>query len=84
MKRDTAMENARWELSKMIAKSRVQRALRSYVPGAATTDLETGSEVLVFWERGNAFEGLYQILDVSDKIVHLDIDVKPNGSPLAR
>lgn len=38
------------------------------------TDLEIGSELLVFRKSGNTWEGPYQVLDVSGKILNLFID----------
>lgn len=62
-----AIENALNELSKVIEKSRLQRALRSNVSGSSATNLKIGSEVLLFREKSNRWERPYKVLDLSGK-----------------
>ena len=70
-----AMALARKEITKVIAKDRVTRALRINVPSAALTDIPIGSRVLVFREKPeNKWVGPYTVVGVRDKAVFIDLN----------
>lgn len=63
----SALEKAHLELLKMIAASRVSRALRSNVLSAAIQNIKIGDELLVYREESKQWEGPHQVLDVDAK-----------------
>ena len=70
-----AMVLARKEMTRIIAKERIPRALRTNVPSAAHTDIPIGSRVLIFREKPeNKWIGPYRVLDVKDKCLFIDLD----------
>lgn len=60
----------------MIAKSRVQRAMKRNIPTAAVTKLSIWSNVLVYREKERELKGPFTIMDVSWKMARLFINGK--------
>ncbi|CDF36780.1 unnamed protein product [Chondrus crispus] len=73
VQRMNAMQAARKDMSKEVARSRLSTALRSNVPAATNRDVSIGSEVLVFKEPlVNKWVGPFHVLDVRDKSVFIN------------
>ena len=73
VQRMNAMQAARNDMSKEVARSRLSTALRSNVPAATNRDISIGSEVLVFKEPPvNKWVGPFHVLDVRDKSVFIN------------
>ena len=70
----TAIHAERKELSQSIASHRVTQALQRYNPSASMFSLKISDEVLVYRENPRQWVGPYRVLDVLEKIVHLDFD----------
>ena len=74
LERMTAIHAARKELSQLIASHRVTQALQRNTPSASISSLKIGDEDLVYRETPRQWVGPYRVLDVLEKIVHLDVD----------
>lgn len=69
-----AMHAARQEMAKHVAKSRLERAVRSRVPGAADAVIRAGMSVLVYREKPvDKWTGPYQVLSTDGKQVWLNV-----------
>lgn len=72
-----AMQSARTEMTKIVAKTRVHVALSKNVPAAADAAIRILDKVLVYREKPvNKWLGPYNVLDINGKIVHVDINGK--------
>lgn len=68
-----AMANARKEMSTIVARDRVDRALRLRVPSASDSQISIGDEVLMFRENPiGKWMGPYVIADKKDKSIILN------------
>lgn len=67
------MRDARKEMSQLIAKSKLTKALKMNVPSAAHKDLKIGDPVLVYRESPvNKWIGPFKILNIDKKMAYLD------------
>ena len=75
VERMKAMEDARAEMSKIMAKSRLRRALKSKVSPATDADISIGEEVLVYKEKPiNEWLGPGKVLSIDKKSLKVDLD----------
>lgn len=70
------MKDARDEMTKLTALTRIQRALNCYVPMATDLDIRISDRVLIYRERPKRWEGPYSVIDVRGKMVVTDVDGK--------
>ena len=72
-----ALVEARADMSKQIARDRLDRALRTQVPHAAAANINPGIDVLVYREKPvDKWEGPYRVISCSSKQVWLDVNNK--------
>ena len=70
-----AMVLARKEMTRIIAKERITRALRMNVPSAAQSEILIGSRVSISWEKPeNKWIGPCRGLEVKDKRIFIDLN----------
>ena len=68
-----AMRQARKELSSMVAKSKLKRALKMNIFAAASKSFKIGDEVLVYREDPiNKWVGPFSVINVEGKMIHID------------
>ena len=70
-----AMDAARSEVSKLIARDRLKKAVKSNVPAAADKVIQVGEQVLVYKEKPiNQWIGPFHVRDVNAKTVFVDMN----------
>ena len=70
-----AMDAARSEVSKLIARDRLKKAVKSNVPAAADKVIQIGEQVLVYKEKPiNQWIGPFHVRDVSAKTVFVNMN----------
>ena len=75
MVRMRAMARTRKEMSCVIAKEKISKALRMNVPTAALNDIAIGSQVLVYREKPeNRWVGPHRVIGIKGKCIFLDLD----------
>ena len=67
------MKEARTEMMRIVAKSKLKTALKGNVPSASSRDLRAGDSVLVYREPPiNKWVGPFEVINIDKKMAHLD------------